>query len=264
MTMKGPRLFLTLAVLFSLLVFVLLGCGAQECPPCPECDPNDFTWSEIEAAIERLPRTPAPELGAESLYAVERIGIKSYEDVQLYNGADFYVWSDEMSTQKLLIDGATGNIDGEGTLDVAGAITGPAIGTENFRLPTIASSTITTDTTGMFTAGATEIWFVHALYCNVTSNFDCTGDDCTLIIGDGSDTDGFAVYIDGELQAADTEMTGAPAGWQGFGGTDTRGAYLAEGLGFVYTNDGIDADFGGTGVVDGSMTCYLVYTKIHE
>lgn len=439
--MRGARLFLTLAVLFSLLVFVLLGCGAQECPPCPECDPNDFTWEEIEEAIGRLPyATPGPE----SMYAVERIGIKTYEDSSFYSGADLYFYSDEWTTQKMHIAGATGNIDGEGTLNVAGATTfggkltlndqvlidgsadeiqlqvqgyttqtnglmvleqhdgtdvltvsnagntvvvgtltatgatalngglamdtnkftvadttgntvvagtfgastdvfvvspAPAAGSggdlvdvtdtfgiangsdamigidvnltganhtggsntlvgldlglttpdadatesailltdtdwdygiqsvvdqENYFLPSIRSSTITTDTTDMFTVGATEIWFVHSFYCNFTSNFDCTGGNCTLVIGDGSDTDGFAVYVDAEMQTGDTEVTGAPAGWQGFGSTDTVGAYLAQGLGFVYTNDGIDADFGGTGVQNGSATCYIVYTKIHE
>jgi hypothetical protein len=139
-----------------------------------------------------------------------------------------------------------------------------AVDQENYFFPSISSSTITTDTTDMFLAGATEIWFIHSFYCNFTTSFDCTGDNCTLIIGDGSDTDGLAVYTDGEMQSGDTEMTGAPAGWQGFGSTDTRGAYLAEGLGFVYTNDGIDADFGGTGVQNGSATCYLVYTIVHE
>lgn len=38
-------------------------------------------------------------------------------------GSDLYFFSDEASTQKLHIDGATGNVDGEGTLDVAGAAT---------------------------------------------------------------------------------------------------------------------------------------------
>ena len=40
------------------------------------------------------------------------------------------------------------------------------------------------------------------------------------------------------------------------------GRSVAEGLGFVYTNNGIDADFGGTGVENGSATCYLVYTRL--
>ena len=53
----------------------------------------------------------------------EKISIDARDDAYLYNAADFYIYSDDHATQKLLIDGATGNIDGEGTLDVAGAVT---------------------------------------------------------------------------------------------------------------------------------------------
>lgn len=279
--MRGPRLFLTLALLFTALVFVLLGCAAEECPPCPECDPNDFTWEEIEAAIERLPQTPAPEWtpGPESMYAVERIGIKTYEDSSFYSGADLYFYSDEMTTQKMHIAGATGNIDGEGTLNIAGAstLTGAATfagvitagsDVENILLPTIDSAAIITTTNGaVWTAGASEIWFVHAVYCNITTNFDCTGDDCIIHIGDGNDEDGFLDLDDGELQTTDTEITGALAGWQGMY-TDTAGAYLAGNTmnGFVYGNDTIDIKIedasAHTDPTAGAGTCYLVYTRL--
>jgi len=53
----------------------------------------------------------------------EKISIDARDDAFLYNGADLKIYSDDHSTQKLHIDGATGNIDGEGTLDVAGAVT---------------------------------------------------------------------------------------------------------------------------------------------
>jgi hypothetical protein len=53
----------------------------------------------------------------------ERISIDARDDAYLYDGADLYVYSDGHSTQKFHVDGATGNLDGEGTLNVAGAST---------------------------------------------------------------------------------------------------------------------------------------------
>lgn len=49
---------------------------------------------------------------------VERIGILSRDDCILRDGADLYFYSDDQSTQKLHVDGATGNLDLEGTLDL--------------------------------------------------------------------------------------------------------------------------------------------------
>jgi cytoskeletal protein CcmA (bactofilin family) len=159
----------------------------------------------------------------------------------------------------------------EGTLEVDGAVNLDGIvnvitDTEHIGTITIDAVAIDKDTDGaLWTAGATEIWFIHALYCHVTTNFDCDGDDCAIDIGDGNDADGFLDLIDGELQTTDTEGTGAPAGWQGFMGTSTRGVYLAEGLGFVYTNDTIDIvveEVSGGDPDAGAATCYLVYTRI--
>ena len=96
-----------LAVLVLLaLVVALVGCAAEcpecgACPPCPAC-----------------PECPDCAVVENSPYAVERIGIDSRDDSKLYNGADFYMYSDDHSTQKAHIDGATGNVDVEGTLDV--------------------------------------------------------------------------------------------------------------------------------------------------
>jgi hypothetical protein len=160
----------------------------------------------------------------------------------------------------------TGNTSIAGTLSVTGAVTGPAIGTENLRLPTIDSASVITSTDGaLWTVGATEVWYIHRVFCNVTTNFDCDGDDCTLDIGDGTDADGFLDLDDGELQTTDAEISGLPTGWQGFGSTDTRGAYLAAGGGVIESNDTIDitvADTGGTDPTAGAATCYIVYTRL--
>lgn len=151
------------------------------------------------------------------------------------------------------------------TMDLANMLIDQDIDVENLGgLPTIDSATvITTATDGaLWTVGASEIWFVYAVYCEVTTNFDCTGDDCTLIIGDGNDTDGFLVLNDAEMQAADAEFTGAPAGWKGLH-TDSMGAYLSGLAPFVYDGtDTIDVDVGGTAVAAGQATCYIVYQRV--
>lgn len=140
---------------------------------------------------------------------------------------------------------------------------------ENIGLPTIATATVITTTDGaLWTIGAGEVWVVHTVFCHITTNFDCDGDDCTLHIGDGGDADGFLDLDDGELQTTDTEGTGAEAGWQGFMSTDTVGAYLTNGLPFIYADASAETidiavdDTGGTNPTAGAATCYLVYTRL--
>jgi hypothetical protein len=164
--------------------------------------------------------------------------------------------------------GVTGNTTIAGTLGVSGAITGPAIGTENLRLPTIESSTVITSSNGaMWTVGATEVWWIDRVFCNITTNFDCTGDDCTIEIGlTGGDIDGFLDLDDAELQTTDAEIAGLTAGWQGFGSTDTRGAFFAAGGGVILSNDTIDIKIEDnsdqSNPTAGAATCYIVYTRL--
>lgn len=177
------------------------------------------------------------------------------------NGEDAYVEG------TFEVDGA---LNFDGAADFASTIT-TAVGQEHVgSLPTIASANVATTTTdgALFTVGSGEIWIVHGIWVNVTTNFDCTGDDCTLIIGDGNDTDGFIVLADAELQTADTEGTGFAAGWQGMAAA-TRGVYFDEAAnnaftgGFVYAAaDTIDVDVGGTSVAAGAATVYILYTRI--
>jgi len=63
---------------------------------------------------------PAPVESVEPFAVRERISIDAGEDAYLHSGADLYVYSDDHSTQKVHIDGATGAIDMEGDLDIAG------------------------------------------------------------------------------------------------------------------------------------------------
>lgn len=160
------------------------------------------------------------------------------------------------------------------SLFLNGTLINQDAGTENLgQLPTVCSATITyTAAAGgsgtVCSIGASEIWYIHAVFAEVTTNWDATGDDALVEIGDGNDADGLLDLDDGELQAADTEGTGAPAGWQGFMSTDTRGAYLANGHGFIY-NPGsaetidynIDETSGET-LSAGQLTVYVVYTRL--
>lgn len=138
---------------------------------------------------------------------------------------------------------------------------------EHIGLPSVISTTLTyTPASGTIaTVGASELWIVHGVYANVTTNWDTGGtNDATLNIGDGGDADGLLDLDDAELQTADTEGTGAPAGWQGFMSTDTRGAYLAAGHGFPYpATDTIDYACGGTALDAGAATIYVFYTRVY-
>jgi cytoskeletal protein CcmA (bactofilin family) len=166
-----------------------------------------------------------------------------------------------------------GELELDGTIDVDGVITGQD-DLEHIFFPTVASTAFTYTaaaggTVTLWTIAAGEIWLVHDIYCNVTTDWDCTGDDVTVDIGDGSDPNGLCDLDDAELQAADTEVTGAPAGWQCFAGADTIGAYIASGRGFIYTPSGsaetIDAvidEASGETITAGAATCYIVYTRI--
>lgn len=146
--------------------------------------------------------------------------------------------------------------------------------TENIGLPTILSVPITyTAAAGgsgtVATIGDGEIWLVHKVLVNVTTDFDATGDDVTLDIGDGGDADGLIDLADADLQAADTEGTGFAAGWQGQS-AGTIGAYLdGNENGFIYAPSGsaetidwlLDETSGET-ITAGEATIYVIYTRI--
>lgn len=130
----------------------------------------------------------------------------------------------------------------------------------------LTSAAITAASNGaLWTVPASQVWQVKRVICNITTNFDCTGDDCALKIGDGNDDDGFLVLADAELQAADTEGTGFPAGWQGLVAA-TIGAYLDPEQSYIYAaTDTIDIDIrdvsAGTDPTAGAGTCYLDYSR---
>lgn len=200
----------------------------------------------------------------DALYLSEDLKVGNGTPSVTLNGEDAYVEGTFESDGAARFDGAIA-LNGAATL--AGAITQAVDSAENIgMLPTIDSAAIITSTNGaLWTVGASEKWAVHEVFCNITTNFDCTGDDCALKIGDGNDDDGFLVLADAEMQAADTEGTGFAAGWQGLV-TATVGAYLDAQHSFIYAStDTIDIDIrdvsGGTNPTAGAGTCYIRYTR---
>jgi hypothetical protein len=238
---RNPTGLLILAAFLAVGVAVLLGCQAQG--PCP--DP----W-------------PHPAGGTTNLDSLT-LG----EDLDVTGTSELDGGFTVDDTAFIVAD-TSGNMTTAGTATFTGAMSGPAIGTENLRLPTIESSTVITSSDGaMWTVGASEVWWIDRVFCNVTTNFDCTGDDCTIEIGlTGGDIDGFLDLDDGELQTTDAEIAGLTAGWQGFGSTDTRGAFFAAGGGVILANDTIDIKIEDnsdqSNPTAGAATCYSFYTRL--
>jgi len=176
--------------------------------------------------------------------------------------------SELTSANGVAVDGVTLK-DGGATFT---ALLTTVVDVENFGLPSVISTTVAygSATGTVATIADGEIWIVHDVLVNVTANFNCTGDDCSFTVGDGNDADGFIVLADAELQAADTEFTGAAAGWQGLSAA-TRGVYLDEvttnsAHRFIYAPSGaaetIDWVVGGTDPAAGSLDVYVIYTRI--
>lgn len=110
-----------------------------------------------------------------------------------------------------------------------------------------------------------EVWIIHDVFVQTATSFACTGDDCTLDIGDGNDVDGFVDAADANIQSTFTEATGYPAGWYGLE-NGSNGAYTVDEGIFVYAPSGaaetIDYAIGGTTPAAGAATIYVVYTRV--
>lgn len=165
-----------------------------------------------------------------------------------------------------------GAVNLDGAVDLDGVVTNAA-NLEHMMWPTYATTAFTYTaaaggTVPLFTIAANEVWYVHDLRLNVTTNWDAEGNDVTIDIGTGDDVDGLCVLLDAELQAADTEGTGWAAGWQ-CQVAATRGVFLDGTGGFIVLGGGagetIDAvidETSGETLTAGAATAYLVYTRL--
>lgn len=197
--------------------------------------------------------------------------VTTSDDVNV--GDDLSVGDDAAVTGDLDITGATSF--------AASTVTGTITQAQNIEnlgaLPTMLSVDIDIDNdSSPFTCATVadgEVWVVHAVFANVLDNWATGGsNDAVLDVGDGNVATGFLDLNDAELQVADTEGTGGAAGWQGFLSTDVIGAYVAEGVPFIYAPSGaaetIDCAFAGTGLAsdtadtDPDITIYIFYSRI--
>lgn len=143
------------------------------------------------------------------------------------------------------------------------------IGVENRGgLPSVVTATVEysmTTSTPVITIADGEIWLVVDVIYEVTTSFDCTGDDCTFDLGDSGDVDGLLDCADAQMQSGFTDYTGAPAGWGGLDGSAPTGAYIVGGP-HVYAPSGaaetIDVDIGGTTPAAGEAVVYIFYYRL--
>jgi hypothetical protein len=166
------------------------------------------------------------------------------------------------------IGGADEYVMSAGNFDINDSFLDQDIGVENLGgLPSVITATVpyTPSTGTVATVADGEIWFVDRVLYLVGTNFDCTGDDCTVDIGDGNDADGLLNCGDGDVQTTFADYTGAPAGWGGLDGSAPAGVYQVGGP-HVYAPSGsaetIDYAIGGTDPAAGSMTVYVFYRRL--
>ena len=161
------------------------------------------------------------------------------------------------------VDGTT-NLD---AVDIDG-VTNLVVNIEHIGLPSIITATIpytpASGTVATVTDG--EVWFVHHVFIRTDTNFDCTGNDCTLTIGDGNAAAGFINAADANIQTTFTEATGYAAGYFGIE-NGSNGTYTVDDGGpFVYAPSGadetIDYAVGGTDPAAGSATAFIIYTRL--
>jgi hypothetical protein len=225
---------------------------------------NDQDTIIAEASDDLITLTPGAATGSFEV-RTGNLQVGDGTPGETHNGEDFYCEGISEFDGSAYFDGA---VDMDGVLTLASDI-------ENVIAPSVATLAIT------YTAGAGgsgtvatiadgEVWIILGAYAHVTTNWDVTaGDDAYCNIGDGNDADGLLDLDDAELQTADTEGTGAAAGWQGFMSADTAGAYRTQGHPFLYAPSGgaetIDWACGATGddLTAGALTIYIVYIRVY-
>lgn len=140
------------------------------------------------------------------------------------------------------------------------------LNTENVVLPSVARVAIaygTASGTVLTVPSGATVEVIDVFY-QVTTNFDCTGDDCTLDVGTGDDADGFLDCADANLQTTFTDYTGADAGWGGLDGSAPTGAFLVGGPHITGGAETIDYAIGGTDPAGGAGYIYVVYRVLEQ
>lgn len=122
---------------------------------------------------------------SESRAVRERIAINANADSYVRNGYDFYFYSDDRSSQTLHLEGAAGNIDAEGTLDVEGAVT---FADTLDVTGDLTVGTLVTETTDMNLTG--DLTVADTIDVNGDIDLDGDGFDVNITAGASIDTDG--------------------------------------------------------------------------
>lgn len=204
------------------------------------------------------------------------LGVTNLDDLTLsgaLTAADVTASDDVTVGDDLAVTGdfaVTGALNIDGAIDLDGVITNAEdlehIGVETHATTAFTYTAAAGGTVNLFTIGAGEEWLVRQVLIEVTTNFDATGDDAVMLIGDGNDNDGFCVLADAELQAADTEGTGWSAGWQ-CQAAATQGVYIDGRGAFMYdeaSTETIDAFISASGndLSAGAATAHIWYTRL--
>lgn len=212
--------------------------------------PNNTTGSTMMRGLDISLDAGNPSGGTNALYGVYVNGISG--DAQ----------SDE--TGMYIADGW------DIGLNVGSNVIQQTLGVENIGLPSVICTPITyTAAAGgsgtVATVGSGEIWLVHEVWIQVTESFAADGDDATLIVGDGDDTNGFLDVADAGLQSTYAAATGWATGYYGLKDGE-QGAYTADGSMFVYdgseTIDWAVGEGAGTTLSAGAATICVRYTRI--
>ena len=180
-----------------------------------------------------------PGVGAQ---ARERIAILASKDCWWRYGADAYFYSDDLSTQKFHIDGATGNLDAEGTLALAGAFTMGVDGTG-------ADVIFYSDTAGDYLHWDTSAEQLIITGTNTATALDVP--DGNVVINDTLDVDG-AFDLDGS--AFDVDITAG-------GSIDTDGATnLSASTGDIT----IDAETGSVNIIGSEADASAIHLDAND
>lgn len=181
--------------IFSAVIVVLaliLGYFGFTLPVTPEM-PSPLPTPDLSDVYIRLQslETMQGMGGGESFGIRERISIDARDDAYLYSGADMYFYSDDHTTQKFHVDGATGNLDSEGNLDLAGNL--DVAGTLAFPGNISSSTGAVTVTDDMVVTGTLAVYGATAL----DSTLDVDGN---ISSGTGAVTVTDNLYVTGTMQ----------------------------------------------------------------